>query len=240
MKVVRAPRQAALVIHWPQSAAPAAAREVAARLTARGVSATWSIDQASQVEMLASWGVGRHGADTALIVEPATLQSAPEAAASELARRLELLRSSGANVEMAYAGPELIGDSWPRTLRALGLRGVVAAQAGQPAAARALPFGVWHFTPVARAPRVRRWSDWFRARRPLFAAAPAAPAVVTIELGRVAAAGSRSWREMEASLDEAVESHLAGTVGLVTMHELAAQLTQASAPRPQRSILRAA
>ena len=128
-------------------------------MAAHGIPATWAVDQASQVETLASWGAARNDAEAALLVTPGReIESATgdEAASREFARRLELLRVGGLRVDIVQGGRELLAGHWPRTLRALGVHGVVVEGAARPASARALPFGVWQFTPQATAPRVRR------------------------------------------------------------------------------------
>jgi hypothetical protein len=241
MKSPRPVRQAALILHWPQATAPAVAREAARRLSVRGIPATWSVDQPSQLEALAGWGLARTGVDAALnVASPAAGQFEESAASRELARRLELLRASGLPVDVVRSGPELLGETWPRALRALGLRGVVIDGRDTSSGARSLPFGVWHFTPQASVPRVRRWTNWFARRRPLLAGAARGPIVATIDLTRVGQPGAREWHEVDAVLDEAAAADREGAAALVTMSELTAHLAQSAAPRPQRSILRAA
>lgn len=237
-----APSRAALIIKWPQSASPAAAREAARRLLANRTPATWSLDQASQIESLASWGGLRNMSEAALIVPPpaSSATATEQAAIGEVSRRLELLRFAGLNVDLVHGGPHLAQGHWPRTLRALGVHGVVVDGTAEAAPARSLPFGVWLFTPHAIVPRIRRWTDWFTRREPLFAGKKATPATATIDLGRVGAAGSRCWREMELAIEQAAEARSAGVITLAPMGELTAQFMQAGAPRPQRSILRAA
>ncbi len=241
MKIANVPPRAALVIKWPQAASPAAARETARRLAAGRTPATWSLDQASQVQSLASWGALRDMSEAALIVPTATgaTTASDNAAAGEVSRRLELLRFAGVNVDLVHGGAELSQNHWPRTLRALGIHGVVV-DAAPAASARALPFGVWLFTPDAIVPRVRRWTDWLSRRQPLFAGKKATPVMATIDLARVGAPGSRSWREMELAVEQAAEARSAGTITLAPMGELTAQFVQSGTARPQRSILRAA
>lgn len=243
MKTERSPQQAALVIKWPQSVPAPPAREVAKRLLAAHVRTTWSVDQASQVEALASWGATREGADAALLV---TAHSAPARDAAqgdatrELGRRLELLRAMGLPVDVLQAGPELVAGAWPRTLRALGVHGVVVESVSQPGLVRALPFGVWQFTPQATAPRARSWFNWLRPRRPLFATTQRGPLVIAVDLARAAALGPSGWREAEQAIEQAAETRERGVVALVTVGELAGRFAHSNAARPQRSILRAA
>ncbi len=243
MNAARAPHPAALVIKWPQRVPAPAAREVARRLVALPAPATWAVDQVSQVEALASWGAARTGAEAALLVSAdAELASdhGQDGASRELARRLELLRSTGMGVEVVHAGLELVGGHWPRTLRGLGVHGVVVDAHRESGLARALPFGVWQFTPQATAPQARSWWSWLRGRRPLAASGHAAPAIVSVDLSRVGAPGSRTWREMEQAVDQAADAVAAGLLAMVTVGELAGRLASANAPRPQRSILRTA
>jgi hypothetical protein len=244
MKADRARIEAAIVIKWPHSVPVAAAREVSRRLVDCRVPATWSVDQATQVTALASWGVAQMGAEAALIVSEvkgAASSGAEQEAGREMARRLDLLRSAGASVDLVQGGPELAAGHWPRTLRALGVHAVVVEGSADVGPARALPFGVWQFTPQATAPHVSRWTDWFRPRRRLmFAVRHGAPAVVTIDLARLGAAGSRPWRDMEATIAQARDLVAGGAIALLTMGQLTARFTTAHAAKPQRSILRAA
>jgi hypothetical protein len=201
------------------------------------------LDQASQVEALASWGATRDGAEAALLVtsksEPAA-DGEPDGAARELARRLELLRAMGVPVDVIQAGPELVAGAWPRALRALGVHGVVVEGACVAGLARALPFGVWQFSPRATAPRARSWFNWLRPRRPLFASTQRGPVVVAVDLARAAAYGPPGWREAEQAIEQAAETCERGVTALVTVGELAGRFAHANVARPQRSILRAA
>jgi hypothetical protein len=242
MKIPRAARPTAIVITWSSNAASPAVREVARRVDRLGIPATWALQQASQIDLLADWGLPRRGLDVALLVEPATSDAArpgDDAVARELARRLDLMRDRGLEVSVVQATPALATGAWPRLLRALGVRGlVVASQA--PAAPHALPFGVWHYAPHAAVPRPRRWFSWIRRRSPLIAAHIPGPAIIALDAERMAAPGSRAWLEGENALDHAAAAQSEGVVALATLAEMTARLSEASMPRPQRSILRAA
>jgi hypothetical protein len=243
MKAERNPQQAALVIKWPQSVPAPPAREFARRLIAAHVRATWSLDQASQVEALASWGATRDGSEAALLVTAAWAHAADPAqdgATRELARRLELLRAMDLPVDVVHAGPGLVAGAWPRALRALGVHGVIVEGASEPGLARALPFGVWQFVPQASAPRARGWFSWLCPRRPLFATTQSGPVVVAVDMGRAAAFGPAGWREAEHAIEQAAETRERGVTALVTVGELAGRFAQTNVARPQRSILRAA
>jgi hypothetical protein len=238
MKALSSSPEAVVIVKWPQSVPALAAREAARRLAEARVPATWSVESAAQLGDLASWSPALRDADAALILADA---AAPEQTATrELARRLDLLRSAGAKVTVLHGGPELASGHWPRTLRSFGVHAVVVEGAAEAGSSRALPFGVWQFSPQDTAPRVPHWSHWFRPKRKLFSAKQASPVVVTLDLARAGAAGSRGWREVEAVISQASQIRSDGTMALVTMGELAARLNQANAPRPQRSILRAA
>jgi hypothetical protein len=242
MKPSRPAPQAAIVIKWPQTAAAGVARLAAQRLAAGAVPATWAIDQASQLESLRSWGALPGAADATLLACCGVLADAAvsEIAAREMGRRLELLRDAGLGVEVLYAGAKGLGEHWPRALRALGVCGIVVDGEPSPAAPRALPFGVWRFSSHVTIPRRPSWTSWLRTKRPLLTN-PGHPAVVaTIDLARVESEQSAAAAAMQRALDEAAAARADRSVALVTMSQLAAQFTRANAPRPQRSILRAA
>jgi hypothetical protein len=242
MKIHQTARPAAVVISWSRTAALATVRDVARRVAAAAAPATWAIEQASQIESLAGWGLSRRALDVALIAGGADATSAlavDDAVARELARRLDVLRDSGSDVSVLQASLALATGAWPRLLRALGIRGMLVA-AQNAAAPHALPFGVWSFSPHSTLPRRRRWIDWLRGRQPLFNPYIPGPAIVTIDLARAGETGSRTEREIASALDEVAAAHRDGTVALTTLGELTGRLSEASAPRPQRSILRAA
>jgi hypothetical protein len=239
----RSVSQAALVIKWPQAIATAAPGEVARRLSAGRVPATWSVEHARQVEMLKSWGAAGDDGDAILLAssrDQSALQAGDSMAGHLVAKCLQSLRAQGLRVEAIHGGADMVDGSWPRTLRAMGVRGIVIEGAAVAGVARALPFGLWQFTPLATAPRVRRWTNLFRRQPTLFDGGLGRPALVTIDLARVGEPGSSAWREMEAALGKAAEARSAGSIALVTIGELIDQFSQAATPRPQRSILRAA
>jgi hypothetical protein len=242
MKTHQAARPAAIVFSWSRNAAPATVREVARRIVGLGAPATWALEQASQIESLVESGLSRRDLDVAMIAEGAdadSVRSTDDAVARELARRLDVLRDSGSEVSVIQASSALATGAWPRLLRALGIRGIVVASQGA-AAPHALPFGVWNFAPHSVLPRPRRWFDWLRGRQPLIAAHIPGSAIVTIDLGRAGEMASRTGREIASALDEVAAAHRDGAIALTTLGELTARLSEASAPRPQRSILRAA
>jgi hypothetical protein len=237
------PRQAAIVVKWPRTVDQAAARELLGQLDSARILATWAVDQATQIEAIATWGAIRNGAETALLAsaEPARAgEAASEDSGRELARRLELLRATGVDVDIVHAGPGLTSGAWPRTLRALGIHGVVLEAAGQPGHVRALPFGVWNFAPQATTPAKRGLLSWLRPRRSPFVGVTSAAAVVTIDLQRSADAGARGARETGRVIEQAAAARAEGSIAISTVSQLARQFAQANEPRPQRSILRAA
>jgi hypothetical protein len=241
MKTQRAPQPAALVIKWPQGVSEFIARDVARRLSKSQTPATWAVDQASQVRSLAAWNVGGHVDEAALIVPAPADRSAtgPATPATEIARRLDLLRGTGARVDLVHAAGDLTQGHWPRTLRALAVHGVVIDGAPADGSARALPFGVWQFTPRLIVPQVRGWFAWLSRRHPVFVGGSNLPAIATLDLSRVEG-DKRGQREVEQAVEQASEAARGGSIRLLTMGELTARYTSASASRPQRSILRAA
>jgi hypothetical protein len=240
MKNQRAPQPAALVIKWPQAVSELIARDVARRLSACQTPATWAVDQASQLKTLASWNAGL--IDEAALIVPAPADrsaTGPTTPATEIARRLDLLRGTGVAVELVHAAADLTQGHWPRTLRALAVHGVVVDGSPADGSARALPFGVWQFAPQTIVPRVRGWFSWLSRRRPVFMGGSNLPAVATIDLAPLAG-DARAQHEVEQAIDQAAEAARNGAIRLITMGELAGRYTSASASRPQRSILRAA
>jgi hypothetical protein len=239
---VESPRtQAAVVVKWPNRVPLVAAREMSRRLVDAGIPATWALDQVSQIEALSSWGAVRHGDEAALLLEsPSPGVQDERVAVQELARRLELLRSTGMGVEIAETGPNLVDGAWPRTLRAQGVLGVVVDAGREATPARALPFGVWQFTPRAIVPQIARWTTWLRRRRPLLDAGSKSPQVVSIDLLRAGDPTSRSWREAESAVFQMGHASRGGAATIETLGQITTRLCQANAPRPQRSILRAA
>ncbi|HMO86346.1 MAG TPA: hypothetical protein PKC18_15645 [Lacipirellulaceae bacterium] len=237
----RSPRQAALVVNWPHRVPAPPAREMARLLAAARLPATWSLDQTTQIEALASWGALRGpGAEAALLAEGRPIAHedlAHDGAAREITRRLELLRGSGLSVDVVQCGPEMASGAWPRTLRALGIRGAIVDGSGM---TRALPFGVWLFAPQTSLPRARSWRSWLQRRPPPFRAAKRGPALAIIDLAAAGAVGSRRWREVEQTVADAAEIHHANHVALTTVGQIAHGLAQANQPRPQRSVLRTA
>jgi hypothetical protein len=242
MKIHPAARSAAIVVTWSHSAESSAVREVARRIVRLGIPTTWALQQASQIESLAGWGVSRRTLDVALSAEVAETIASPQgddAVARELTRRVGLLRDAGSEVSVVQATATFATGVWPRLLRAMGVRGLVVSSP-VPAAPHALPFGVWHYTPHAALPRPSGWFSWIRRRPPLIASYIPGPAVITLDAARMAAPGSRPWQEGERALDDAAAAQSDGDVALTTLAELTARLSEANATRPQRSILRAA
>jgi hypothetical protein len=238
MKSDRSP-QISLIVVWPLSVPAPAARQATRRLVEARVRCTWALDQASQVESLASWGAIRAGADAALRAADGQ-ELLGDGGSGELARRLEIVRATGLRVDVVLAGAAMAAGQWPRMLRALGVHGLVVDGVRPEGVTRALPFGVWQFSPHSAAPRARGWASWLRGRRPLLAPAAKGPSVITLDLARVGAAGSRAWRDVESTIEEVLVAITRGAATPATVSELAAQLTQANSPRPQRSILRTA
>jgi hypothetical protein len=71
-------------------------------------------------------------------------------------------------------------------------------------------------------------------------AASADPLVVVIDLSRVSALGPRAWQACDQELAAVAQDRAADAVAVRNVAEIAAALTEATAVKPQRSILRAA
>jgi hypothetical protein len=248
MKSAPAVPQLSLVVKWPHHAAVAPAAQLLIKLLAeKRISATWAIEQPAQAERLRAGLRGR--ADAALLINPATAALAAKPGDSadftyEIHRSLDALRGADVDVSAVQIPRELTRGVHERRLRELGVRAVICGVAGKGSglgAPRALPFGMWQLSPQVSVPVIASWRRFFgRKQRVQLTPVDGAPLVADIDLARVGSPASRSWQAVDRLLREAVEFGQRGVVAVVSVAELAAGLSQASAARPQRSILRAA
>jgi hypothetical protein len=106
---------------------------------------------------------------------------------------------------------------------------------------RPLPFGVWEIQPHLNLPAKRRWFGLFSQKgRELNSPENAGPTVASIDLERVGRQGSRSWYAIERLIHQSAEASARGAARIITIDQLAEELSDTAATRPQRSILRAA
>jgi hypothetical protein len=118
---------------------------------------------------------------------------------------------------------------------------IVNNASGKSMTIRPLPFGVWEFQPHLSAPKRRGWlSGLIRNPRGIIDVEDASPLAASIDLMRVGAVNSRSWRDVKQFVDQTAEACHAGLARAATIADLAAELADHSAARPQRSILRIA
>jgi hypothetical protein len=90
-------------------------------------------------------------------------------------------------------------------------------------------------------PRAGWLSGWFGSGiHRILAPAASAVALACVDLVRVQSKAARGWRAIEHLVCKLAEARGEGTVGVVTLSEAVRQLSESSAIRPQRSILRAA
>lgn len=233
-----APRTApsvALVVLWPQSASGGAAAERLVRFLAeRRLPSTWALEQPAQALALRSLR-------TPAAIDPALLVAEAAGAVEAVERRLQQFLAADEPIESVYAA------AWPRgaverRLRQAGVRAIVSPPIRAAASTvRSLPFGLWSVTPHIAAPSSRRWRDMLRRTASALSVLPDdSPAIACIDLARAASSGSRSWRGIEKVVDEAARLAAAGAAQIVTVAQLAAELSATHAPRPQQSILKLA
>ncbi len=237
---------ASLVVKWPRALAGTdIVQNVARRLGEARIAATWSLEEPGQAAALASMGVLRRGGDVALVVADAVLTLEGVASpkwTDEIGGRLEEIRAEGIVADTLHTGLDMARSSCQRTLRVMGIRAIVTEAASAAAsAARPLPFGIWQLAPRLAVPAVRRWMTWFRNRRRLTTEGDQAPtALAILDLARLASTGVRGGREFEALVAELVDLRARGAASVACVGEVAEHLSEVNAPRPQRSILRAA
>lgn len=234
MKSSSAASQVAVIVRWPVQAPAAVAVQVQRLLSEKRLAATWSIERASQIVPLSSRTTEPF--EVAVLVDR-TVKT--EQLGDEVARRLDDF--AAANLSTATVHLERLAErgAAERSLRQLGIALIVADRAA-PRTAAPLPFGLWQLAPASTAP-ASRWLGLFpRPVKSLLERAVTAPAVACIDVGRLAKGGSQPWRSVEQLLTEAADACRRGDALATTLAEIAAQFTRSAAPKPQRSILRAA
>lgn len=228
----------AIVVRWPQSAAAAVAQQLHQCLIDGGLAATWAMESPQQAAMLTRRTTTTPATESAVLVASSGRDGLSEAISASIA----VFQVAGMAVETVQISGKLPRDGFARRLCQAGIRSVVgSAIAGKSTVAGALPFGVWQFSPHLSAPSKRRWFQVFtRAKADVFVH-PATPlAVAAIDLGAVDSTNCRAWREVEELLEQLCEAQDSGEARVTTIAQVAAELSEAAAPRPQRSILRAA
>lgn len=227
----------ALIVLWPNSMAEGpAVQQLVHKLSERRISATWAVEEPTQVASLRSANHKGQPIDLALLVADAS------GAIEAIDRGLTRFRAAGEEIASVHVGAELPRASAERRLRQAGVCAIVGPSVrGGSSTVTALPFGLWKFGPHISIPAPRRWFGLLGgATNSLSNLAGAAPAVATIDLARAGSTGSRNWRAIEQLIDQAAEASARGTARIETIATVAAELSETIAARPQRSILRMA
>ena len=227
----------ALIVLWPNSVAEGPiVQQLVRRLSERRISATWAVEEPTQVASLRSANHKGQPIDLALLIADASnpIESTD--------RGLTRFRAAGEEITAVKIGAELPRGSAERRLRQAGVCAIVGPPVrGESSTVTALPFGLWKFGPHISAPAPRRWFDLLgRATSSISKLVGAAPAVACIDLARAGSGGSRGWRTIEQLVEQAAEASARGSVRIETIASIAAELSETVTARPQRSILRMA
>jgi len=219
-------------------------QRLAERLGEARLGATWTVEAPAQAATLVSWNALRHGGDLALSVADAVLTLEGVASprwTEEISGRLNYLRAQGGAVETLHTGLDMARSSCQRALQLMGVRAIVTeAASAVPAVVRPLPFGLWQLAPRLVAPAHSRWAAWLGRRRVALASEPRETAVAVLDLSRVTPGDQRRWAEVESVVAEAIDLRARGAIRVECIGQIARHLANQHAPRPQRSILRAA
>jgi hypothetical protein len=228
-----------LVICWPkQIPAEPLPKQLLRQFSEGRLAATWAIEAPSQAYSLMARGTDGNLIEAAVMVAITEPARAAEAVYEGLGR----FDAAGLAAAAVQVGASLPRASVERRLRQSGVRAIIVNNAaGKSTCIRPLPFGVWEFQPHLSAPRRRRWlSGLMRNSRRFIDGEDASPLAAIIDLARVGSLNSRSWREVEELVDQTAEACHAGFARAATIADLAAEMADYSAARPQRSILKIA
>jgi hypothetical protein len=233
MKNSPAVSEVAVVVRWPAHAANSVAVQVHRFLAEKRLTATWAVERAKQIDELP----GRERPDVAVLIGR---DAAAPAIGDDAASRLEELAAAGLATAVVQLPKPAERGQFERRLKQLGVA-LVVSDAGAAGTVHPLPFGLWQLTPAAVAPAARRWFGLLPGKvRSALPRPTTAPAVASIDVGRLAKGGSPHWRPVERLLDEVAAAISTGAARETSLAEIAARLTRAATARPQRSILRAA
>jgi hypothetical protein len=230
----RAVPSISLVVSWPGSVTGPCAEQLARRLAQARINSTWAIEDPAQVAAIQLNSRKASDAEMALLV--GGVSNLAEAIDHGLAR----FERAGQEIVAIQVDRSLSRGGIERRLRHSGVRAVIAGPArGKSPIVRPLPFGIWEFGPQISTPSARRWLPRVR-NKACNLRSTESPAVANIDITKLAAASSRGWSSVERLIDEAGEISALGIIRILTISDVAAELSEASAIRPQRSILRAA
>lgn len=224
-----------LVIRWPRDlAASSGPAQLLRRLVEDHLPATWCVESIEQANTL---GTAIHLVEGALLVPKINAATASDAIADGLHR----LSAGGHEVATLCVNGDLPRGQIERQLAQQGVRAIVTeSTASDSGAVRPLPFGIWQLAPQGTLPSQRRWFRRVGGVPQDFFSNAAGPTIANIDLGAIGSPDSREWREMEKAIDQAATASDQGQIRIATVADLTAELARQSAPKPQRSILRAA
>jgi hypothetical protein len=175
--------------------------------------------------------------ETALLLPKTNAATVSDAIADGIHR----FAAAGHDVTTLCVDAELPRGQIERQLAQQGVRAIVTESAASDSGAvRPLPFGVWQLAPQGTLPSQRRWFRRVGGVPQDFFSAAAGPTIASIDLAAIGSPDSRGWRELEKAIDQASTASDQGQIRIATVADLTAELTRQSAPKPQRSILRAA
>jgi hypothetical protein len=229
----RAVPSVSLVVSWPESVPGTCAGQLAQRLAQAKVSSTWAVEEPAQAASLQLDSRRTVNAEVALMVSGAAN------VAEAIDRGLDKFERAGQEVVAVQVNRSISRGHIERRLCQSGVRAVIAApRPGKSSIVRPLPFGVWEFGPHVTAP-ASRWLPVL-GRKGSDLTSIESTAVANIDMKKLAATSARGWSAVERLIDQAAEFSALGTTRIMTVAEVAAELSELTAARPQRSILRAA
>jgi hypothetical protein len=236
MPALRTAPPVALIVQWPNSVAEPAAQHLARRLADCKLSATWAVEEPTQIASL------RAANHTGRPIDLALLISGVGEVVEAIDRGLTRFRVAGEELASVSVAAELPRGVAERRLRQAGVRAVVGPSIrSERSIVTALPFGLWNFAPHIVAPTPRRWFGLFgRASGGISKLVGSTPALAAIDMARAGAPGSHGWSAIERLIDETAEASARGSVVLTSIADIAAELSDSTAARPQRSILKMA
>ena len=224
-----------LVIRWPRDlAASSGPAQLLRRLIEDHLPATWCVESIEQANTL---GTVIHLVEGALLVPKINAATASDAIADGLHR----LSAGGHEVATLCVNGDLPRGQIERQLAQQGVRAIVTeSTASDSGAVRPLPFGIWQLAPQGTLPSQRRWFRRVGGVPQDFFNSATGPTIASLDLAAIGSPDSRAWREMEKAIDQAATASDQGQIRIATVADLTAELARQSAPKPQRSILRAA
>jgi hypothetical protein len=224
-----------LVIRWPRSvAASSGPAHLLRRLVEDHLPSTWGVETIEQAKTL---DAAIHLVEAALLIPKIKAVTASDA----IADGIHPFNTAGHQVATIYVDAELPRGQVERQLAQQGVQAIVTESAASDSRAiRPLPFGIWQLAPQGTLPSHWRWFRRVGGVPQDFFSAAAGPTIASIDLAAIGSPDSRGWRELEKAIDQAATASDQGQIRIATVADLTAELTRQSAPKPQRSILRAA